>query len=128
MKQIQWQKVFRRIGVAVIAALAATALLTGLLGSLVSNEVLTIDSGEDLACIIGCGALFTACMAVVPAVSQGRLPVAALTAAIYVVLLLVVKVMAFPQCAMAADWRMALLAAAPVAAGILSSRRKIRKK
>ena len=128
MKQMDWLAAGKRVGIGAAAAVGAAAVLCGLVGALISAEVLPISAGVTAAPVMLGLCLFGACYLVARSVPQSRLPVSLAVAVTATLLCLFAKALFFPSGTVAWDWRFLLPLAAALGAGVLSSRKKTRRR
>ncbi len=129
MKQSNPQHDFlKRAGLGVAAAWVASALLCGLLGLLVSKEVLPLHAAPVIAVILAGAALFTACYLVARTASKSRLPIAMAMALVFSLVSMAIRAAAIPTQPMTLGWTTAVPFLAAAAAGLLSSKKKTRRR
>lgn len=126
MKKWEPVRALRRLVLWTLGALAATALLTGILGWLVLGEAVPYASAPMIAAILGALCLFGACYVAVKAAPDRRLLYALAMAGGYVGVGLLIRAALGAGAGFEADLRLVLPAAAAVAAGLLASRRTTR--
>lgn len=128
MKQTNSQHDFlKRAGLGVAAAWGASALMCGLLGLLVSKEVLPLHAAPVAAVVLSGLALFAACYLVARTAAKSRLPIALGMALAFSLLSIAIRAAAIPSQPMTFGWTTAVPFLAAAAAGLLSSKRKVRR-
>ena len=128
MKQMDWTRVGRQVLLAAAATAAAGFILCCLVGLLVSKEVLPVDGGRGAVVALVNGVLLLACFLTARQSPQSRLPVSMAVAAVFWVICLLIKAVAFSAWELSPGWTMALPPVAAAAAGLLASRRKTRRR
>lgn len=118
------ESIFKKAGIGVAAACAASFLMCCILGLLVLRELLPVHAAPAAAVCLAGLCIFTACYVAVRAVPQSRLPVALGMALVFSLLCLAVKAAAFPGYEIHMGWPAAVPFLAAAAAGFLASRKK----
>lgn len=108
--------------IAIFAALAVSALCCGLLSLLTLGEKIPLEGAKTAAPILSALSLFAACYYTVLPQRQQKLLIALGMGAVYVAALFLLHQWAAPQEAVALDLRLAALAVAAAAAGLLASK------
>ena len=108
--------------IAILAALAVSALCCGLLSLLTLGEKIPLEGAKTAAPILSALSLFAACYYTVRSQRQQKLLIALGMGAVYVAALFLLRQWVAPQEAVALDLRLAALAVAAAAAGLLASK------
>lgn len=108
--------------IAILAALAVSALCCGLLSLLTLGEKIPLEGAKTAAPILSALSLFAACYYTVLPQRQQKLLIALGVGAVYVAALFLLHQWAAPQEAVALDLRLAALAVAAAGAGLLASK------
>lgn len=128
MKQTDWTHIGKLVLIGAGISAAAGLAWAMLLGWVASREWLEPEGCAMLVVLLTNGVLFLMCWLTANQAGQSRLPVSFAVAAVYWLLCLICKALAFSTGTIAADWRMALPLAASVGAGLLASRKKTRRR
>lgn len=108
--------------IAILAALAASVLCCGLLSLLTLGEKIPLEGAKTAAPLLSALSLFAACYYTVRKQRQQKLIIALGMGVVYAGLLFFLRQWVAPREAVALDLRLAALAVASVAAGLLASK------
>lgn len=121
-------EVVKKAGLGVAAAFGATFIVCCLLAVLVLQELLPM-AAAPVAAVIGAGlCVFVSSYFVARGIPQSKLPVAVAMALAFSLICLAVKAAGFPQWELTLHWTAAVPVLASVAAGLLASRKKRRRR
>ena len=128
MKQMDWTKIGKQVLLSAAVTAVSGVLLCSVLALLVSKEVLAMGPAKLMAEMLVNGVLLLVCFLTARKLPQSRLPASLAVAAVFWLLCLLAKALAFSEMSLTADWRMALPLLSSVAAGVLASQRKSRRR
>ena len=128
MKQTNWLKTGKEIGLTAVCILLAAGLLSCLLGVMILKEWIPLESGPTSAVIVFQLPMLFGCWIRAKSVKQGKLVVSLLTALAVLVLCILSKAIAFPEKELRPEWMSLLPFATAAAAGIGGSRKKQRRR
>lgn len=121
-------EVVKKAGLGVAAALGVTFIICCVLGALVLQELLPM-AAAPAAAVIGAGlCVFMSSYIVASGIPQSKLPVAVAMALAFSLICLAVKAAGYPQWELTLHWPAAVPVLASVAAGLLASRKKRRRR
>ena len=127
MRQINWTIAGKHIVSAALIYILLVFLLSGLVGLVVKNEVMTPRMGGQAVSVVMAIGAFVMCLYCAKKVKHSRLVVALAAAAVAVMFLLLGKTFFFAEREVVFGWNFLALFLAGVMGGIVSSQKKPRR-
>lgn len=128
MKQTHTQTTIRRIAIAQIIMIAGAFLICAILSLLVQGERIPEHLGGIAAVILTEVLVFAVCYLTVRPVPQKKLLLSVLTVAVFLLIRILFKAIAFPTSQWSMSWGITLTAGAAVLAGVVGSMKKERRR
>ena len=125
MKQQMWNKT---ILLAASGTIVVWLLLCGLLAWIAERELLNLETAKWLTIAGANGILLLGCWLTASKAGKGRLSITMAVVGVVLVCCLLMKLTLFSTCPMGLDLRIILPLITAAAAGLLASRRKVRRK
>ena len=124
MKQIDWIKTGKEIGLTALLVVITAALLCCLIGVMILKEWISLDNASIAVMIVFNLLLLLGCWINARTVKQGKLIVSLLTALASVLLCILTKAIAFPEGEWKIEWALLLPFLIASAVGIAVSGKK----
>ena len=120
-------EIVKRGSIGVAAAIISSVILCAAIAVLIGQEMIPISASQTIAAIISAITVFLSDWIVVKSVPKSRLPVAMAMGAGYVLLLILMKLAAFPDSAPISGWNFIIPLIASAVAGIAGSKKTKRR-
>lgn len=128
MKRIDWLVMGKQILTVTIWTVLALTVISGLMGVLVTHELLPLQVGKRMLIALMVVGIFVACVICAKKSSGGKLLISALAAAAITLVHLLLKAIWFSGESIDMRWSLLYILAAALMAGIVASQRKTRKR